>query len=146
MTTMQKRRTVKTNDNISVTPSSTVEPSSTESLLGAEIHLDMRLKQHILEIDNVLVKALNKRQGALQKIQKKASFRSRKLIANGIFMSKLIYLMLLWSGCEEYIHGEGPAGNTEQGSQVCIQQVNSYQDSSENTLLLLQFIQLDKIL
>ena len=32
-----------------------------------------------------------------------ASFKTRKSIANGIFMSKLIYLMPLWSGCEEYL-------------------------------------------
>ena len=56
-----------------------------------------------MDSDDSLVKALNKRLGALKKIQKKASFRSRKLIANGIFMSKLIYLMPLWSGCEEYL-------------------------------------------
>ena len=83
MTTMQKRRTVDTNATRIVTPSSTVEPSSTERLLGAEIHHDMRWKQHILESENSLVKELNKRQGA---------------------------------------------GDTEQGSQVCIQaqQVHSY--------------------
>ena len=49
------------------------------------------------------MKALNKRLGALMKIQKWTSFNSRKLIANGIFMSKLIYLMPVWSGCEEYL-------------------------------------------
>ena len=32
-----------------------------------------------------------------------ASFKTRKSIANGIFMSKLIYLMPLWSGCEDYL-------------------------------------------
>ena len=103
MATMQKRRTVDTNATRIVTPSSTVEPSSTERLLGAEIHHDMRWREHILDSDNSLVKALNKRLGALRKIQKKASFRSRKMIANGIFMSKLIYLMPIWSGCEEYM-------------------------------------------
>ena len=32
-----------------------------------------------------------------------ASFRTRKMIANGVFMSKLIYLMPVWMGCEEYL-------------------------------------------
>ena len=50
-----------------------------------------------------MVKSLNKRLGAVKKIQKVASFRTRKLIASGIFMSKLIYLMPLWAGCEEYL-------------------------------------------
>ena len=52
---------------------------------------------------NSMVKSLNKRLGALRKIQKTASFKTRKMIATGIFMSKLIYLMPLWSGCEDYL-------------------------------------------
>ena len=63
----------------------------------------MGWKHHILDSDNSLVKSLNKRLGALYKIQNMASFRTRKMIATGIFMSKLIYLMPLWSGCEEYL-------------------------------------------
>ena len=39
----------------------------------------------------------------MKKIQKITSFKSRKMIANGIFISKLIYLMPLWSGCDEYL-------------------------------------------
>ena len=62
----------------------------------------MRWLEHILESDKSLVKALNLRLGALKKIYM-ASFKTRKSIANGIFMSKLIYLMPLWSGCEEYL-------------------------------------------
>ena len=103
MATVQKRRHVDTSLTRIITPSSTVTPSNTERLLGAEICTDMKWKEHILESDQSLVKDLNKRLGALKKIQKKASFKSRKLIANGIFMSKLIYLIPLWSGCEEYL-------------------------------------------
>ena len=84
MATMQKRRTVDTNATRIVTPSSTVEPSSTERLLGAEIHHDMRWREHILDSDNSLVKALNKRLGALKKIQKKASFKSMVQDQTGI--------------------------------------------------------------
>jgi hypothetical protein len=49
------------------------------------------------------VKSLNVRLGAIKKLSKVASFKTRKTIASGIFMSKLIYLMPLWSGCEEYL-------------------------------------------
>ena len=103
MTTAQKRLHVDTATALIIKPSSRVEPSITERLLGAEIHHDMRWREHILDADNSLVKALNKRLGALMKIQKRISFKSRKQIANGIFMSKLIYLMPVWSGCEEYL-------------------------------------------
>ena len=50
-----------------------------------------------------MAKSLNKRLGALKKLEKLASFRTRKLIATGIFMSKLIYLMPLWARCEAYL-------------------------------------------
>ena len=30
-------------------------------------------------------------------------FKNRKMIADGIFMSKLIYLMPLWGGCEKFL-------------------------------------------
>ena len=82
-----------------------IAPSSVERLFGANVHQDMRWVelQHVLDSDESLVKALNKRLGALKKISKIASFKTRKTIANGIFMSKLIYLMPLWSGCEDYL-------------------------------------------
>ena len=63
----------------------------------------MRWVDHILESDKSLVKGLNQRIGALKKVSTVASFKTRKTIANGIFMSKLIYLMPLWSGCEDYL-------------------------------------------
>ena len=49
------------------------------------------------------MKYLNKRLNALYKIGPISSFKTRKMIGNGIFMSKLIYLMPLWGGCEKYL-------------------------------------------
>jgi hypothetical protein len=46
---------------------------------------------------------LTKDRGAIKKISKVASFKSRKMLANGVFMSKLIYLMPVWAGCEDYL-------------------------------------------
>ena len=63
----------------------------------------MHWKEHILDSDDSLIKSLNKRAGALKKISRTASFKTRKMIANGIYMSKLIYLMPVWMGCEEYL-------------------------------------------
>ena len=56
-----------------------------------------------MDSDDSLLKSLNKRAGALKKISKFASFKTRKMIANGIYMSKLIYLMPVWMGCEDYL-------------------------------------------
>ena len=103
LTTRQKRRHIDTDAVRIETPTASITPSKIEQLLGAQVHQDMRWVEHILENDNSLVKALNLRLGALKKISNFASFRVRKAIANGIFMSKLMYLMPLWSGCEEHL-------------------------------------------
>ena len=50
----------------------------------------------------------------MKKKSRTASFKSRKMIANGIFMSKLIYLMPVWMGCEDYLI---------QALQVCMNKV-----------------------
>ena len=63
----------------------------------------MRWKDHIMDNEDSLLKSLSQRQGAIKKISKVASFKSRKMLANGVFMSKLIYLMPVWAGCEEYL-------------------------------------------
>ena len=103
LTTRQKRRYVDTSSVFIQTPTSIIKPSSVEKLLGAQVHQDMRWVEHILGSNEALVKSLNSRLGALKKISKVSSFKTRKAIANGIFMSKLIYLMPLWSGCEDYL-------------------------------------------
>ena len=90
MTSRQKRKYVNTSSMSITTPTATVTPSSVERLLGAYIHQDMRWKEHIMTNEDSLIKSLNKRQAAIKKISSLASFKSRKMIANGIFMSKLI--------------------------------------------------------
>ena len=64
--------------------------------------------------DDSLLKSLTKRAGAMKKISRAASFKTRKMIANGIFMSKLIYLMPVWMGCEDYL---------VNALQVCVNKV-----------------------
>ena len=103
MKTRQKRRFVNTNNIKIETPTAIITPSPVERLLGAQVHQDMRWVEHILENENSLIKSLHLRQGALKKLRNIASFKTRKIIASGIFMSKLIYLMPLWSGCEDYL-------------------------------------------
>ena len=103
MSTRQKRQHRAT-DTITInTPTATITPSQVERLLGAQVHQDMHWKEHILNSDESLLKSLSKRLGAMRKISRTASFKTRKMIANGIYMSKLIYLMPVWMGCEDYL-------------------------------------------
>ena len=78
-------------------------PGEAEQPQGAEVHQDMKWTAHILKSDKSLVRSLTRRASALQKIQKIASFKTRKIIGTGIFMSKLIYLIPLWGGCQDYL-------------------------------------------
>ena len=50
-----------------------------------------------------LVSQLSTRLSALKLISQTASFKSRLLIANGIFCSKLIYQISLWGGAASYL-------------------------------------------
>ena len=83
------------------TPNEIIQQSECEKLLGGILHQDMKWSEHILEHEESLVRSLNSRLGAVKLVSKVASFRNRKMIANGIFLSKLTYLMPLWGGCSK---------------------------------------------
>ena len=95
MTTTQFR---KKNPSLPVeirTPTEVITPSQTEKLLGAVVHQDLKWADHILHDEESLVKVLSKRLGALKKICKVTNFKNRKMIAEGLIMSKLSYLIPL---------------------------------------------------
>ena len=79
------------------------DTSEVEKLLGLHLDQDLKFTEHILNNDNSLVKSLNTRLKAILQIKKVASFKVRLMISNGIFMSKLCYLIAVWGGCQEYL-------------------------------------------
>ena len=85
------------------TPSKEIKPSESEKLLGCWLHEDMKFAEHIVNNKESLLYSINQRIGALKLIAKVANFKTRKMIANGIFMSKLIYLIELWGGSSKYL-------------------------------------------
>ena len=85
------------------TENEVIQPSKCEKLLGGIISQNLKFTEHIQDNDESMIKALNTRLNALKKVSKTASFKSRKMIANGIIMSRIIYLIPLWSGCEKYL-------------------------------------------
>ena len=99
MSTRQKRRFRDTSKVIINTPTAVTPSSSVERLLGAQVHQDMHWKEHIMDSKEALLKSMSTRAGAIKMISTMASFRTRKMITNGIFLSKLIYLMPVWMGC-----------------------------------------------
>ena len=82
-----------------VTPTAVIKPSRTEKLLGCWVQDDLKWGEQLRDNKENLIRSLNTRLGALKKIRKIASFKNRKMIADGIFMSKLSSLFSLWGGC-----------------------------------------------
>ena len=80
-----------------------IKPTEGQKLLGCWIQEDLRFNNHIRDIEESLIKSLNKRVNAIKMLSKVASFQSRKLLANGIFISKLSYLITIWSHCATYL-------------------------------------------
>jgi hypothetical protein len=103
MSTRQKRRFRDTSTITINTPTAVITPSPVERLLGAQINQAMHWKEHIRDNKHALLKSLNTRATAMKKISKTTSLKTRKMIANGICMSKLIYLMPVWMGCADYL-------------------------------------------
>ena len=80
-----------------------ISPSETEKLLGGVISQDMKWKAHLLGSEQSLVKQLTSRINGLVKVSFSASSETKLMVANGIFMSQLCYLIQLWGSCEKYL-------------------------------------------
>ena len=80
-----------------------VEPDETEKLLGGLISNDLTWKENIRGNKESMFSIITNRVNALSKICRISDFKTRKMLANGIVMSKLIYLIQLWGGTHEYL-------------------------------------------
>ena len=81
----------------------TIRHSRTEKLLGANICEDLKWREHLLGNEQSAVRQLTSRMNGLVQVCARASPRTRLQVANGIFISKLCYLIELWGGCEGYL-------------------------------------------
>ena len=77
--------------------------SRTEKLLGANISQDLRWNNHLVDNKKSLLKQINNRMSGLKLVSRRTNFKTRLMIANSVFMSKLCYLIELWGGSSEYI-------------------------------------------
>ena len=70
-----------------------IKPSKSEKLLGGTTSEDMKWKEHLLNSDQSLVTQLTSRINGLVKVAPRAPMTTRLMVANGIVMSKLCYLI-----------------------------------------------------
>ena len=75
-----------------------IQPSRTEKLLGGVICEDMKWKEHLLGSDQSLVRQLTSHSNGLVMVSSRAPSATRLMVANGIIMSKLCYLIQRWGG------------------------------------------------
>ena len=81
----------------------TIYPSETETLLGGHLHQSMQWNHHLRDGKKSLMKQLTSRTNGLKKIARNATFNTRLMVANGVFMSKVMYLMTVWGGAQQYL-------------------------------------------
>ena len=104
LTTSKTRRRLDPSTRVSITtPTEIITPSPCEKLLGGVIHQDMKWNEHLQDNEDSLMKSLRSRLGALKLVGKVANFKNRKMIAEGIMISKLTYLIALWGGTSGYL-------------------------------------------
>ena len=80
-----------------------IEPSDSERLLGAQVSNDFTWNQHVFGNDKSMVKMITSRINALLKIAWSADFKTRKMLANGLVMSRFIYLIQVYGNASEYL-------------------------------------------
>ena len=80
-----------------------IRPTETEKLLGGEIHQSLKWNQHLADSKSSLTKQLRSRNNGLKKISRNAQFSTRLMVANGAVQSKLVYLITLWGGAQQYL-------------------------------------------
>ena len=81
----------------------TIMPSKQEKLLGCIVSDNLKWRHHILDNEQSMVRQLTSRVNGLAMITSKADFSTKLMVANGIVMSKVCYLIQLWGGTEGYL-------------------------------------------
>ena len=78
-------------------------PKDHEKLLGCHISSDFTWNEHLENNEFSLQRQITSRINALRKIGHSASFETRKMVANGIVISRIIYVIQVWGGTKEYL-------------------------------------------
>ena len=76
-----------------------IEPGSEEKLLGGHVTNDLKWNSHVRDNKRSLINILTSRVNALKKISMYTSFKTRKMVANGVVLSHLTYFIQLYGGC-----------------------------------------------
>ena len=81
------------------TGSNLIQPSTNEKLLGVNVSNDFTWNVHILQ----MVRNLTVKNNGLKRVCWLLDFKSRKIIANGVINSQLIYCVQLYGAASDYL-------------------------------------------
>ena len=81
----------------------TIKPTESEKLLGGHLHQSLKWNHHIRDSEHSIMKQITGRTNGLKKIASNSTFKTRLMVANGVIMSKLIYLITVWGGAQQYL-------------------------------------------
>ena len=76
----------------------TITPSQSHVLLGATVGQNLKWDDHILRNKHSLMNQLRSRLNGLSLVCRYANFKTRLMVGQGIFLSKLCYLIQIWGG------------------------------------------------
>ena len=74
-----------------------IQPQDHECLLGCKTSCDLTWKEHLQDNECSLHQQITSRTNALKIISFSASFKTLKMIANGVVLSQIIYAIQLWA-------------------------------------------------
>ena len=80
-----------------------IKPTETEKLLGGSIHQSLKWNQHITDNKSSQIRQLTSQINGYKKIARNATFGTRLIIANGAVSRKLVYLITVWGGAQQYL-------------------------------------------
>ena len=101
---MSSARSHTLHDNFDITlntGSEIIKPTGEERLLGANVTNDFLWKNHLRDGKKSLISTLKSKNNALSVICHYSSFYVRKMFANGLIMSHIIYHIQVYGGCSD---------------------------------------------
>ena len=101
------------------TGSEIIEPTEEERLLGANITNDFLWKHHLRDGKKSVISMLKTKNNALSVICHYATFQIRKMFANGLIMSHILYHIQVYGGCTDELINAIQVQQNRAARMVC---------------------------
>ena len=101
------------------TGSEIIKPSKEERLLGANVTNDFLWKSHLRDHKKSVITTLKTKNNALSIICHYSSFKVRKMFANALVMSHILYHIQLYGGCSQNLLSAIQVQQNRAARSVC---------------------------